>query len=76
MTESTPQQRALIGARAMRESNQKMLAWCKFQHRGLSDKTISALTDCAIDFPERLLFMTEKQDQFDPWSGQGCDFRN
>jgi hypothetical protein len=61
MTESTPQQRALIGARAMRGRAQEMLAWYKFQHRGLSDKTISALTDCAIDFPERLLFMTEKQ---------------
>jgi hypothetical protein len=61
MTESTPQQRALIGADLRRESAQKMLVWYKFQHRDLSKKTIQALTDCAIDFPERLLFMTEKQ---------------
>jgi hypothetical protein len=54
MTESTPQQRALIGAAAM-------LAWHKFRDRGLSDKTIRALTDCSIDFPERLMFMTETQ---------------
>ena len=61
MTESTPQQRALIGARAMRGISQDMLAWSKFQHRDLSKKTIQALMDCSIDFPERLLFMTEKQ---------------
>jgi hypothetical protein len=32
-----------------------------FGNRGLSDKTIRALADCDLDFPERLLFMTEKQ---------------
>ena len=34
---------------------------CKFGKRGLSERTIQALADCAIDYPERLLFMTEKQ---------------
>jgi DNA-directed RNA polymerase alpha subunit len=45
----------------MRGISQEMLAWYKFQHRDLSKKTIQALMDCSIDFPERLLFMTEKQ---------------
>ena len=32
-----------------------------FQERGFSDQTITALIDCQIDLPERLLFMSKKQ---------------
>ena len=32
-----------------------------FENRGFSDRTIRALIDCALDGPERLLFITEDQ---------------
>jgi DNA-directed RNA polymerase alpha subunit len=36
------------------------LPLARFEHRDFSDRTIQALVACAIDSPERLLFLREE----------------
>jgi len=53
-------------APTMKKIVEHMETSAKFAKRGLSERTIRALADCPIDYPERLLFMTEKEIQSIP----------
>jgi DNA-directed RNA polymerase alpha subunit len=54
----------------MKNIAEQMDALAKFGKRGLTERTIRALADCPIDYPERLLFMTEKEIQSIPGIGK------
>jgi DNA-directed RNA polymerase alpha subunit len=54
----------------MKNIAEQMNARAKFGKRGLTERTIRALADCPIDYPERLLFMTEKEIQSIPGIGK------
>jgi hypothetical protein len=69
MSDTSNEQRAISWRNAGIVAEQ-MKARFPFRHRGLSDRTIHALVDCAIDWPERLLFMTEKEIQSIPGIGK------
>lgn len=60
--QSEERRKALLEVmRSQRPMMEQIRASKPFSDRGLSARTIQALADCSIDYPERLLFMTEKQ---------------
>ena len=56
----TPEQRDAVTASKLTSASALMRA-INFRGRGLSDRTIQALLDHGIDFPEPLLFMEPSQ---------------
>jgi DNA-directed RNA polymerase alpha subunit len=67
MDQTTAQRGA---AAAMAEIAGKIIKMTPFQNRGLSDRTIEALTKHGVDAPERLLFMTERDLRLIPGVGK------
>jgi DNA-directed RNA polymerase alpha subunit len=59
-----------VAAKIEAELPASIMAGYPFRHRGLSERTIEALTERGIDAPERLLFMTADEVRTIPGIGK------